>query len=126
MGKALELFKVSYDLYQENNNLTSIARTLRDIAFVENKLGRPEKAIDCINESIGIYEKYNEYDEMAASLGYLGVIYKDLGQFEKAKESHQRALEIQKLREEYARSITAFQRYADLFMCLIQFIMYKY
>lgn len=96
MGKALELFKVSYDLYLENNNLTSIARTLRDIAFVENKLGRPEKAIDCISESIGIYEKYNEYNEMAASLGYLGVIYKDLGQFEKAKESHQKALEIQK------------------------------
>ncbi|OFX26821.1 MAG: hypothetical protein A2033_11410 [Bacteroidetes bacterium GWA2_31_9] len=96
MGKALELFRISYDLYQQNDNLSSIARTLRDIAFVENKLGRPEKAIESINESIGIYSKNNEFEEMAASLGYLGVIYKDIGQFEKAKESHQKALDIQK------------------------------
>lgn len=92
---ALRVLLEAKEGYEALSDTPNMARVLRDIAYVQNKLQKTESALMSIERSIELYRKADLPLEQSSSLGFLGIILKDSGDLDRALEAQNESLRLQ-------------------------------
>ncbi|MFH0736338.1 MAG: tetratricopeptide repeat-containing sensor histidine kinase [bacterium] len=92
--KAMEYYRLSYDIMKEQKNNVGIGKCLNRIALIYNVLGNFDKAFEYCLKSVSILERENDKKSLGESYNHLGILYYILNDIPKAKEASFKALKF--------------------------------
>lgn len=101
-----ESFEESIRLWRELGDSKGLMFALNSFAFLLNRLGKYEQALDLANESLSIAKAENDSLAIAHAANNLALTYLDVGDFERARPVFEESLEAARsARDTYSQSI---------------------
>ncbi len=92
--KALDTFKQSLQILEQNNDFEKAARIKMNIASLYTNWGNFDLALDYYFEALQVFEDIGDKDLLSRVLNNVAVAYHSWGNYDKALEFYQRSLQL--------------------------------
>ena len=92
--QAIELYEISFDLYQSILDKDGLATCLNNIGSIYDDRGNTEEALSYYLRSLEFVEQIGDREGIAIALNNIGYVYSDKGQIEKSLECYRKSIKI--------------------------------
>ncbi len=93
-GQAISILQQALKLWQQVDDKSQEASTLRDIGLVYDYLGEKQEALKYYNQALALFRAVNDRREEASTLKNIGLVYDDLGDNKQALDFYNQAFAI--------------------------------